>query len=118
VFPWWFSISSSLKAAGTGEKLAMASGASTNGCGSRPASARSISAALGAAGQPAAEVLDRFITGLGLPRRLRDVGVKREDLQRADALRCVPEDGPKDEDVVDWSTGRVGHCVGTFPVQN
>jgi maleylacetate reductase len=28
-----------------------------------------ISAALGAAGQPVAEVLDRFIAGLGLPRR-------------------------------------------------
>jgi maleylacetate reductase len=50
-----------------------------------------ISAALGAAGQPAAEVLDRFIAGLGLPRRLRDVGVKREDLQRI-ATNCMLDD--------------------------
>jgi maleylacetate reductase len=50
-----------------------------------------ISAALGAAGQPAAKVLDRFITGLGLPRRLRDVGVKRDDLQRI-ATNCMLDD--------------------------
>jgi len=50
-----------------------------------------IAAALGAAGQPAAEVLDRFIAGLGLPRRLRDVGVKREDLQRI-ATNCMLDD--------------------------
>jgi maleylacetate reductase len=50
-----------------------------------------ISAALGSAGQPAAEVLDRFITGLGLPRRLRDVGVKRDDLQRI-ATNCMLDD--------------------------
>ncbi|GEP54184.1 iron-containing alcohol dehydrogenase [Reyranella soli] len=50
-----------------------------------------ISAALGAAGQPAAEVLDRFIGGLGLPRRLRDVGVNRDDLQRI-ATNCMKDD--------------------------
>ena len=50
-----------------------------------------ISAALGAAGQPASEVIDRFIAGLGLPRRLRDVGVKREDLQRI-ATNCMLDD--------------------------
>ena len=50
-----------------------------------------ISAALGAAGQPAPEVLDRFIAGLGLPRRLRDVGVKREDLPRI-ATNCMLDD--------------------------
>ena len=50
-----------------------------------------ISAALGAAGQPATEVLDRFIAGLGLPRRLRDVGVKRDDLQRI-ATNCMLDD--------------------------
>ena len=50
-----------------------------------------ISAALGAAGQPATEVLDRFISGLGLPRRLRDVGVKREDLPRI-ATNCMLDD--------------------------
>ena len=50
-----------------------------------------ISAALGTDGQPAAEVLDRFIAGLGLPRRLRDVGVKRDDLQRI-ATNCMLDD--------------------------
>lgn len=50
-----------------------------------------ISAALGAAGRPAAEVLDRFIAGLGLPRRLRDVGVRRDDLQRI-ATNCMLDD--------------------------
>jgi maleylacetate reductase len=50
-----------------------------------------ISAALGAADQPAAEVLDRFIAGLGLPRRLRDVGVERDDLQRI-ATNCMKDD--------------------------
>jgi maleylacetate reductase len=50
-----------------------------------------ISAALDAAGQPASEVLDKFIGGLGLPRRLRDVGVKQEDLQRI-ATNCMLDD--------------------------
>jgi alcohol dehydrogenase class IV len=50
-----------------------------------------ISTALGATGQPASAVLDRFISGLGLPRRLRDVGVKREDLQRI-ATNCMLDD--------------------------
>src|SRR6185503_3305368 len=52
---------------------------------------KEISAALGAPGQPASEVLDKFIAGLGLPRRLRDVGVKREDLQRI-ATNCMLDD--------------------------
>jgi maleylacetate reductase len=50
-----------------------------------------ISAALGAAGQPASQVLDRFISGLDLPRRLRDVGVKYGDLQRI-ATNCMLDD--------------------------
>ena len=50
-----------------------------------------ISAALGATGKPAADVLDRFIAGLGMPRRLRDVGVKREDLPRI-ATNCMLDD--------------------------
>ena len=50
-----------------------------------------ISAALGTPGRPAAEVLDRFISGLGLPRRLRDVGVPRDDLQRI-AINCMLDD--------------------------
>ncbi len=50
-----------------------------------------ISTALGAAGEPAADVLDRFIAGLGLPRRLRDVGVHKEDLQRI-ATNCMLDD--------------------------
>lgn len=50
-----------------------------------------IAAALGAPGHPAAEVLDRFIAGLGLPRRLRDVGVKQDDLPRI-ATNCMLDD--------------------------
>jgi maleylacetate reductase len=50
-----------------------------------------ISTALDASGQPASEVLERFITGLGLPRRLRDVGVKQEDLPRI-AANCMLDD--------------------------
>jgi maleylacetate reductase len=50
-----------------------------------------ISAALGAAGEPASDVLDRFISGLGLPRRLRDVGVKHDDLPRI-ATNCMLDD--------------------------
>ena len=37
-----------------------------------------ISEALGRPGVPAAEALDTFIRGLGMPRRLRDVGVREE----------------------------------------
>lgn len=50
-----------------------------------------IAAALGTPGRPASEVLDRFIAGLGLPRRLRDVGVKHDDLQRI-ATNCMLDD--------------------------
>ena len=50
-----------------------------------------ISTALGEPGKPASDVLDRFIAGLGLPRRLRDVGVKREDLPRI-ATNCMLDD--------------------------
>jgi maleylacetate reductase len=52
---------------------------------------KEISTALGEPGKPASEVLDRFIAGLGLPRRLRDVGVKRDDLQRI-ATNCMLDD--------------------------
>ncbi len=50
-----------------------------------------IATALGAAGEPASNVLDKFIAGLGLPRRLRDVGVKQNDLQRI-ATNCMLDD--------------------------
>jgi maleylacetate reductase len=39
-----------------------------------------VSAAFGGAGEPAGEVLRRFIAGLGLPIRLRDVGIARDEL--------------------------------------
>ena len=39
-----------------------------------------ISAGLGQASHAAADALDRFISGLGMPRRLRDVGVRRDQL--------------------------------------
>jgi maleylacetate reductase len=41
-----------------------------------------VSEALGRADEPAAEVVAGLISGLGLPTRLRDVGVKREQLDR------------------------------------
>jgi len=50
-----------------------------------------ISAALGASGRPASDVIDGFIAGLGLPRRLRDVGIQRDDLQRI-ATNCMLDD--------------------------
>ena len=39
-----------------------------------------VSAAFGAAGEPAGETLRRYIVGLGLPVRLRQVAIAREDL--------------------------------------
>lgn len=39
-----------------------------------------VSAAFGGAGQPAGAVLRRFVQALGLPTRLRDVNISREDL--------------------------------------
>ena len=39
-----------------------------------------VSEALGQPGEPAAEVVAELISGLGLPTRLRDVGVEPEQL--------------------------------------
>jgi alcohol dehydrogenase class IV len=39
-----------------------------------------VSAAFGKAGEPSGAALRRFVTGLGQPARLRDVGVAREEL--------------------------------------
>jgi alcohol dehydrogenase class IV len=50
-----------------------------------------LSATLDQAGRPASEALDRFISGLGLPRHLRDVKVAREDLPRL-AENCMLDD--------------------------
>jgi alcohol dehydrogenase class IV len=41
-----------------------------------------ISAAFGRPDRPASELADAFIAGLGMPRRLRDVGLKEDQLQR------------------------------------
>jgi maleylacetate reductase len=41
-----------------------------------------VSAAMGHASEDAADVLDSFIRGLGLPRHLRDVGVGSENFDR------------------------------------
>ena len=41
-----------------------------------------VSEALGRPGEPAADVVAGLIAGLGLPTRLRDVGVKPEQLDR------------------------------------
>jgi maleylacetate reductase len=50
-----------------------------------------VSTALGAAGTPASDVLDRLIAGLGMPRRLREVGIARADLPRL-AENCLLDD--------------------------
>ena len=39
-----------------------------------------VSEAFGGAGEPAGEVMRRFVTSLGQPTRLRDVGISREEL--------------------------------------
>jgi alcohol dehydrogenase class IV len=41
-----------------------------------------VAAAMGAAGEDAGDVLDRFIAGLGMPRRLSDVGIGRDSFAR------------------------------------
>ena len=41
-----------------------------------------VAAAFGGPGRPAGEVLRAFVSGLGLPTRIRDVGVKKEDLPK------------------------------------
>lgn len=52
---------------------------------------QAIAAILGDATKSAAALLDSFISGLGLPRRLRDVGIAREDLPRL-AQNCMLDD--------------------------
>ena len=41
-----------------------------------------VAAAFGGAGKPAGGVLRAFVSGLGLPTRIRDVGVKKEELPK------------------------------------
>ncbi len=50
-----------------------------------------ISAALGAPGKPASEVVDGFISGLGMPRTLREVGVSQNQLPQL-AENCLLDD--------------------------
>jgi maleylacetate reductase len=50
-----------------------------------------VSEALGAPGQPASEVLDKLISGLGLPRSLTEVGVERAQLPQL-AENCMLDD--------------------------
>jgi maleylacetate reductase len=50
-----------------------------------------VSAAFGGPGDPAGAVLRRFVAGLGLPTRLREVGIAREDLA---AIAAGWEGGP------------------------
>jgi alcohol dehydrogenase class IV len=52
---------------------------------------RDVAAAMGAPGEPAAAVLDRFIRELGMPRRLREVNVAEADLPRL-AQNCMLDD--------------------------
>ena len=50
-----------------------------------------VSAAMGRPGKRASEVLDDFIRGLGMPRRLREVKVEEADLPRL-AQNCMLDD--------------------------
>lgn len=52
---------------------------------------REISAAMGEPGKRASDVLDRFVRGLGMPRRLREVKVQEDDLPRL-ATNCMLDD--------------------------
>ncbi len=52
---------------------------------------KEIATALGHAGKPASEVLDAFIAGLDMPRRIRETGVEESDLPRL-AENCMLDD--------------------------
>jgi maleylacetate reductase len=52
---------------------------------------REVSAAMGRPKKPASEVLDDFIRGLGMPRRLREVKIEEADLPRL-AQNCMLDD--------------------------
>lgn len=52
---------------------------------------REVAGALGHPDQPAGAVLDRFIGDLGMPRRLRDVKIAEDDLERL-AENCMLDD--------------------------
>ena len=52
---------------------------------------KDVAAAMGQPGKPAAQVLDTFIRDLGMPRRLREVGVAEDDLPRL-AKNCMLDD--------------------------
>ena len=52
---------------------------------------REVALAMGAPGKSAAEVVDAFIRGLGMPRTLREVKVAEADLPRL-AQNCMLDD--------------------------
>ncbi len=52
---------------------------------------KEIATALGHAGTPASETLDQFISGLDMPRRIRETGVEESDLPRL-AENCMLDD--------------------------
>ena len=52
---------------------------------------REVATAMGQPGKRASEVVDAFIRGLGMPRRLREVGVEEPDLPRL-AKNCMLDD--------------------------
>ncbi len=52
---------------------------------------KEIAAAMGAPGKEAAEVVDRFVAGLGMPRTLREVGVSANQLPQL-AENCLLDD--------------------------
>ena len=52
---------------------------------------KEVAKAMGRAGTPAYQVLDKLIADLGMPRRIRDVGVVEQDLMRL-AQNCMLDD--------------------------
>ena len=52
---------------------------------------KEVTTAMGRPGEAAADVLDRFIRDLGMPRRLREVDVPEDDLPRL-AKNCMLDD--------------------------
>ena len=48
-----------------------------------------VSEALGRPGEPAADVVADLVAGLGLPGRLRDAGVKQDQLDQIAPSRCT-----------------------------
>ena len=52
---------------------------------------KDVSTAMGHPGTPASEVVDTFVSGLGMPRTLREVGISQNQLPQL-AENCLLDD--------------------------